>query len=102
MEGFKNLVPQYALVRRNGGEKITVNTLFNITNCLHTENVQQICFETLSVPYHRAQTIISAFKVSHFQRRLNDTLLYQSISHKKLLISSGIYEILFYMSINFV
>merc|ERR1711962_754875 len=24
MEGFKNLVPQYALVRRNGGEKITV------------------------------------------------------------------------------
>ena len=84
MEGFKNLVPQYALVRRNGGEKITVNTLFNITNCLHTENVQQICFETLSVPYHRAQTIISAFKVSHFQRRLNDTLLYQSISHKKL------------------
>ena len=84
MEGFKNLVPQYALVRRNGGEKITVNTLFNITNCLHTENVQQIRFETLSIPYHRAQTLISAFKVSHFQRRLNDTLLYQSISHKKL------------------
>merc|ERR1711962_1983467 len=24
MEGFKNLVPQYALVRRNGGEKVTV------------------------------------------------------------------------------
>merc|ERR1719153_992162 len=24
MEGFKNLVPQYAIVRRNGGEKITV------------------------------------------------------------------------------
>merc|ERR1719249_7089 len=24
MEGFKNLVPQYALVRRNGGEKLTV------------------------------------------------------------------------------
>merc|ERR1712203_978835 len=24
MEGFKNLVPQFALVRRNGGEKITV------------------------------------------------------------------------------
>merc|ERR1712001_110105 len=24
MEGFKNLVPQYALVRRNGGEKITI------------------------------------------------------------------------------
>ena len=88
MEGFKNLVPQYALVRRNGGEKITVNTLFNITNCLHTENVQQwkIWFETLSsVSYHRAQIIISAFKVSHFQRRLNDILLYQSISHKKLL-----------------
>ena len=80
MEGFKNLVPQYALVRRNGGEKITVNTLFNITNCLHTENVQQwkICFETLSsVPYHCAQTIISAFKVSHFQRRLNDILFNQ-------------------------
>ena len=102
MEGFKNLVPQYALVRRNGGEKITVNTLFNITNCLHTENVRQwkICFETLSsVPYHCAQTIISAFKVSHFQRRLNDILLYQSISHKKLLISSGIYKN-FFFSVN--
>merc|ERR1711887_184656 len=24
MEGFKNLVPQYAIVRRNGGEKVTV------------------------------------------------------------------------------
>ena len=24
MEGFKNLVPQYALVRRNGGEKLTI------------------------------------------------------------------------------
>merc|ERR1712223_1889410 len=24
MEGFKNLVPQYALVRRNGGEKVTI------------------------------------------------------------------------------
>ena len=24
MEGFKNLVPQYALVRRNNGEKLTV------------------------------------------------------------------------------
>ena len=28
MEGFKNLVPQYALVRRNGGEKITVSSSF--------------------------------------------------------------------------
>ena len=28
MEGFKNLVPQYALVRRNGGEKLTVSLLF--------------------------------------------------------------------------
>ena len=28
MEGFKNLVPQYALVRRNGGEKLTVSFLF--------------------------------------------------------------------------
>ena len=24
MEGFKNLVTQYALVRRNGGEKLTI------------------------------------------------------------------------------
>ena len=28
MEGFKNLVPQYALVRRNGGEKLTVSSTF--------------------------------------------------------------------------
>merc|ERR1712127_148945 len=27
MEGFKNLVPQYALVRRNGGEKLTVTAV---------------------------------------------------------------------------
>jgi len=27
MEGFKNLVPQYALVRRNGGEKLTVEAI---------------------------------------------------------------------------
>ena len=31
MEGFKNLVPQYALVRRNGGEKITVTIQITIT-----------------------------------------------------------------------
>ena len=30
MEGFKNLVPQYALVRRNGGEKITVTIQITI------------------------------------------------------------------------
>merc|ERR1711970_1070690 len=29
MEGFKNLVPQFALVRRNGGEKITVRISFS-------------------------------------------------------------------------
>ena len=32
MEGFKNLVPQFALVRRNGGEKITVRISFTITD----------------------------------------------------------------------
>ena len=33
MEGFKNLVPQYALVRRNGGEKITVTIQITIIAC---------------------------------------------------------------------